>query len=198
MKIAVLGGGLTGLAAARKAAAAGHTVRLLESGPRLGGPVRTELVDGWRVEGGPNSFRVSSPEMRSMVSELGLDAERIDPDPAAANRYVAMGNRLVALPTTSSPTELMASPLLGMGAKIRIASEVSFKPHLRKDDVSVADFAREHFGDQVLERLGQPLVSGTWAGDAERLSLRHAFPRAWEAERASGSVLRALSEASRK
>jgi oxygen-dependent protoporphyrinogen oxidase len=136
--------------------------------------------------------------MRSMVSELGLDAERIDPDPAAANRYVAMGNRLVAVLTTSSPTELMASPLLGMGAKIRIASEVSFKPRLRKDDVSVADFAREHFGDQVLERLGQPLVSGIWAGDAERLSLRHAFPQAWEAERTTGSVLRALAEASRK
>jgi oxygen-dependent protoporphyrinogen oxidase len=64
--------------------------------------------------------------------------------------------------------------------------------------VSVADFAREHFGDQALERLGQPLVSGIWAGDAERLSLRHAFPQAWEAERTTGSILKALADASRK
>jgi oxygen-dependent protoporphyrinogen oxidase len=198
MKIAVLGGGLTGLAAAWKASSAGHAVRLLESGSRLGGPVRTELIDGWMVEGGPNSFRGTSPELRAMLGELGLDAERIEPNPAAANRYVAMGNRLVAIPPASSPKDLMSSPLLGMGAKIKIASEVSFKPRIRKDDVSVADFAREHFGDQALERLGQPLVSGIWAGDAERLSLRHAFPRAWEAERASGSVLRALADASRK
>ncbi len=133
-----------------------------------------------------------------MIGELGLDRERIDPNPAAGNRYVAMGNRLVAIPPSSSPKELMSSPLLGMGAKIKIASEVSFKPRLRKEDVSVANFAREHFGDQALERLGQPLVSGIWAGDAERLSLRHAFPQAWEAERTMGSVLRALADASRK
>lgn len=197
MKIAVLGGGLTGLTAAWKASAAGHAVRLLESGPRLGGAVRTEFIDGWRVEGGPNSFRASTPETRAILGELGLDAQTINPDSAARNRYVVIGNRLVAVPQTSSPKELMASPLLGMGAKIRLASEASFKPRIRREDVSVADFAREHFGDQALERLGQPLVSGIWAGDAERLSLRQAFPQAWEAERTTGSLLRAMADASR-
>jgi len=198
MKIAVLGGGLTGLTAAWKASAAGHSVRLFESGARLGGLVRTEFIDGWLVEGAPNSFRGTSPEIRSMLGELGLDAEMMAPDAAAKNRYVAMGNRLFAIPPSSSPKELMASPILGMGSKIRIASEVTLKPRNRTEDVSVADFAREHFGDQALERLGQPLVSGIWAGDAERLSLRHAFPQAWEAERTSGSVLRALGDASSK
>jgi protoporphyrinogen/coproporphyrinogen III oxidase len=198
MKIAVLGGGLTGLTAAWRVATAGHSVRLLEAGPRLGGPVRTESIDGWTVECAPNSFRGTSPETRSMLAELGLDDERIEPDAAASNRYVALGSRLVAIPPASSPKELMASPLLGMGAKMRIASETSFKPRIRKEDASVADFAREHFGDQALERIGQPLVSGIWAGDAERLSLRHAFPQAWEAERTTGSVLRALAEAGKR
>src|SRR5277367_4932356 len=105
MKIAVLGGGLTGLTASWKVAAAGHSVRLFESSARLGGPVRTEIIDGWMVEGAPNSFRGTSPELRSMIGELGLDAERIDPDPVAKNRYVAMGNRLVAIPPSSSPKE---------------------------------------------------------------------------------------------
>jgi oxygen-dependent protoporphyrinogen oxidase len=198
MKIAVLGGGLTGLTAAWRVAAAGHSVRLLESGHRLGGPVRTESIEGWMVEAAPNSFRGTSPQMRSMLGELGLDAEWIDPDPIAKNRYVAMGSSLVAIPAASSPKDFLASPLLGMGAKIRVASEVTIKPKVRKEDVSVADFAREHFGDQVLERLGQPLVSGIWAGDAERLSLRHAFPQAWEAERTTGSILKALADAGRR
>src|SRR5277367_284698 len=110
MKIAVLGGGLTGLTAAWKASSAGHSVRLLESGARLGGPVRTEIIDGWMVEGAPNSFRGTSPEIRSMLTELGLGTETIEPDPAAKNRYVAMGNRLFAIPPSSSPKELMASP----------------------------------------------------------------------------------------
>jgi protoporphyrinogen/coproporphyrinogen III oxidase len=198
MKIAVLGGGLTGLTAAWKASSAGHSVRLFESTERLGGPVLTEVIEGWMVEGAPNSFRSASPEIRSLLSELGLVAEIIEPDPVAKNRYVAMGDRLVAIPPSSSPKELMASPILGMGAKIRIASEVTTKPRTRTNDVSVADFAREHFGGQALERLGQPLVSGIWAGDAERLSLRYAFPQAWEAERTTGSLLRAMADASSK
>jgi oxygen-dependent protoporphyrinogen oxidase len=194
MNVAVLGGGLTGLAAAWKLTAAGHTVRLLESGPRLGGTVRTDMVDGWMVEAGPNSFRSDSEETEAMLGELGLGAERIEPAAVARRSYISLNGKLEAVPSSSSPKEFMATPLLTMGARLRVAAEATFRPQIRKDDVSVATLVREHFGSSVLERIGQPLVSGIWAGDAERLSARYAFPQAWEAERTAGSLLRALSE----
>ena len=198
MNVAVLGGGLTGLCAAWRLTAAGHSVRLLESGLRLGGTVRTDRVDGWMVEGGPNSFRSDSQDTEAMLRELGLGAERIEPEAVARRSYISLHGKLEAVPSASSKKEFMATPLLTMGARLRVASEATFKPQIRKDDVSVASFVREHFGSSVLERIGQPLVSGIWAGDAERLSTRYAFPQAWEAERTTGSLLRALSERARR
>jgi protoporphyrinogen/coproporphyrinogen III oxidase len=198
MNVAVLGGGLTGLTAAWRLSGAGHAVRLLESGSRLGGPVLTDATGGWMIEGAPNSFRCDSPEIDRMLVELGLGAERIEPDAASKRSYISMGGKLVAVPSPSAPQEFLSTPLLTMGARIRLAAESAFKPRARTGDVSVADFVREHFGDVVLERIGQPLVSGIWAGDAERLSVRHAFPQAWEAERTTGSVIRALSERGRR
>jgi len=198
MNVAVLGGGLTGLSAAWSLSGAGHVVRLLESGSRLGGPVLTDAIDGWMIEGAPNSFRCDSPETDAMLVELGLGAERIEPDAASRRSYLSMGGKLIAVPSPSAPQEFLSTPLLTMGARMRLAAESAFKPRARSGDVSVADFVREHFGDVVLERIGQPLVSGIWAGDAERLSVRHAFPQAWEAERTTGSVVRALSERARR
>jgi oxygen-dependent protoporphyrinogen oxidase len=198
MKVAVLGGGLTGLSAAWRLSLAGHSVRLFESAPRLGGSVVTESADGWMVEGGPNSFRGDSPEIGTMLGELGLAKERIEPDAVARRSYISLGGKLTALSPPSSLKEFMASPFLTLRARMRVASEAMFKPRARPADVSVADFVRDHFGEAVLERIAQPLVSGIWAGDAERLSVRCAFPQAWEAERSTGSLLRALAERARK
>jgi oxygen-dependent protoporphyrinogen oxidase len=198
MNVAVLGGGLTGLTAAWKLSGAGHSVRLFESGPRLGGAVRTEIADGWVADAGPVSLREESPQLRGMLGELGLDAERTVSHTASMNRYVALNGRLVALPNSASPVEFMKTPLLPAAAKLKVAAERAFRPLVRNGDVSVAEFIRDHFGSVALERIGQPLVSGIWAGDAERLSLRHAFPLAWEAERTTGSLLRALADRGKK
>jgi oxygen-dependent protoporphyrinogen oxidase len=191
MRVAVLGGGVTGLTAAWRLAQAGHTVSLLESGPRLGGSVHTELVDGWLVEAGPNSIRESAPEVGALLGELGLGAERVESAPAAARRYLAHRGALVPLPAPSSPRSLMGTPLLSLRSKARIARELARRPVARTADVSVGDFMRDHFGAQIVERAIQPFVSGYCAGDPERLSTRYALPWAWEAERATGSLLRA-------
>ena len=198
MNVAVLGGGLTGLTAAWRLSGAGHSVSLLESAPRLGGSVVSEWVDGWLVEGGPNSLRGDSPEIGAMLDELGLAPERIEPDAVAKRSYISLGGKLVALPPPSSLKEFMATPFLTMRARMRVAAESMFKPRARSADVSVADFVRDHFGEVVLDRIAQPLVGGIWAGDAERLSVRSAFPQAWEAERTTGSLLRTLAERARK
>jgi protoporphyrinogen/coproporphyrinogen III oxidase len=198
MNVAVLGGGVTGLTAAWKLSAAGHSVRLFESAPRLGGTVRTEAVDGWLVEAGPQSFQDSSPEIGALIRELGLGPERIAPGPAARNRYIVRNGELVALPTPSNLAALVATPLFSFGTKLKITGEAARKPIVRAGDVSVADLVRDHFGSEVLERIVQPFIGGIYAGDAERLSARHAFPQIWEAERTTGSLVRAGLEAARK
>jgi protoporphyrinogen/coproporphyrinogen III oxidase len=198
MRVAVLGGGVTGLTAAWKLTEAGHAVRLFEAGSRLGGSVQTETSEGWTVEGGPNSFQEDSPELRSWLDALGLGAERIESAPAAKNRFIAMGDRLVALPSPSSPLSFLSSPLLSPRGKLGVLREIARSRQIRADDVSIGDFVRDHFGSEVLRRVVQPFVSGTYAGDPERLSARHALSRAWEAEKKSGSLVRAGAAAARR
>ena len=196
MTIAVLGGGVTGLTAAWKLAEAGHEVRVFQAGKRPGGSVRTLRKSGWLFDAGPNAIREDA-KTRGLIEELGLSTERIEAAPASKDRFVAFRGSLVAVPSASSPADLLTTPLLTMGSRLRIAAEAAFKPRNRTADVSVADFVREHFGEAVLERAVQPLVGGIWAGDAERLSVQYAFPQAWDAERKSGSIVRALAEAAR-
>jgi oxygen-dependent protoporphyrinogen oxidase len=191
MNVAVLGGGVTGLTAAWKLSAAGHTVRLLEAGERTGGVVRTEIADGWLVEAGPISFQESSPEIAALIDELGLAGERINANPAAANRYIAQKGRLVAVPPPTSVAAFLSTPLLSFRSKLAVGSEASRTPVNRTEDVSVAAMVRDHFGKEILETLVQPLIGGIYAGDAERLSAQHAFPMIWEAERTVGSFVRA-------
>jgi oxygen-dependent protoporphyrinogen oxidase len=197
MKVAVLGGGITGLTAAWKLQLAGHEVRLLESSARPGGSVRTDRAEGWLVEAGPNALQ-ETPEVASLLAELGLLPERIVAAPQARNRYIARGGELVALPTPSDVTGLISTPLLSFGSKLKVTSEVARSPRTRGADVSVAELVRDHFGSEILERFVQPFIGGIYAGDAERLSAQYAFPKVWEAERTSGSLVRAGLEASKR
>lgn len=189
MKVAILGGGVTGLTAAWHLSRAGHQVRVLESAPRVGGNIRTECADGWLAEAGPNSFQESTPEVAAMIAELGLGGERLTTLPAAKKRYLVLGGKLV--PAPDGPGAFFSTPLFSFGTKVKILSEVLQSPRNRPADVSVAQFVTDHVGAQVLERAVQPFIGGIYAGDSERLSARHAFPKLWEAERATGSLIRA-------
>jgi oxygen-dependent protoporphyrinogen oxidase len=197
MKIAVLGGGVTGLTAAWRLELAGLDVRLFESSARLGGSVRTEASGAWLVEAGPHAVQ-ESPEIAAIFDELGLGPERIVAAPEAKNRYIVRKGDLVALPTPSDVAGLVATPLLSFGSKLKVTSELARSPRSRTGDVSIAELVRDHFGGEILERFVQPLVGGIYAGDAERLSARHAFPQVWEAEKTTGSLVRAGLEAARK
>jgi oxygen-dependent protoporphyrinogen oxidase len=198
MTVAVLGGGVTGLTAAWRLSSAGHKVRLLEASARLGGVVRSESTDGWLVESGPVSFQESTSEIAGVISELGLGPERVVSSPAAVNRYIVRKGTLVAVPAPTSLAAFLSTPLLSMRSKIVVGAEATRKPVNRTEDVSVADIVRDHFGREVLEMLVQPLIGGIFAGDAEKLSVRHAFPKIWEAERTVGSFVRAAAEGASK
>jgi len=150
--------------------------------------IRSESSEGWLVESGPNSFQESSPEISALLHELGLDAERVFANPGARNRYLVRRGRLV--PAPMSPGAFFSSPLLSLGAKLRVLGELLTQRRVRTTDLSVAAFARAHFGSQVTDQVVQPFASGVYAGDAQKLSTRYAFPKLWELEQTHGSLLR--------
>jgi len=196
VKVAVLGGGITGLTAAWRLSGAGHSVRVFEAAPRLGGAIRSESVDGWLVEAGPNSFQESAPEISAMFRDLGLGPELVQSAPAAKNRYLALNGALVAAPM--GPGGFFSTPLFSFRTKMRILMEVTRSPRARQDDASVAELISDHFGSEVLERAFQPFIGGIYAGDAKRLSARHGFPKLWEAERTTGSIIRSAIAGSKR
>jgi oxygen-dependent protoporphyrinogen oxidase len=186
--IAVLGAGVTGLTAAYRLAQRGHRVRLFEASGRVGGAVRTEIVDGWLIEGGPNSLLAGEPAVNALIDELGLRAECVRANAAATSRYVVRRSRLVAVPTTLR--WFVASPLFSVGAKLRVLAEARLRPRVRTTDLSLEEFVRSHFGQQVVDYALNPYVSGVYAGDPRKLSARYAFPKMWEREQRHGSLLR--------
>ncbi|MFH1499907.1 MAG: protoporphyrinogen oxidase [Verrucomicrobiota bacterium] len=188
--IAIIGGGITGLVAAHRLVREGHRVTVFESSECLGGCIRTERDGDWLVESGPNSIQDNCPEFTRLLAELNL-AERLqEANPAARNRYLVRDGKLLAAPL--SPGAFLGTPLLSFGAKLRLFGDLFKRPLARPDDVSVAEFFRDHFGREAVDHAVAAMVSGIYAGDAAKLSAQHAFPTLWKMERAHGSLLRGL------
>ena len=195
LPVAILGGGLTGLSAARALIRAGHRVRLFEHSDRLGGAVASELhPGGWLVEAGPNSLQ-ETPAVAQLIRDLGLDSQRVAAQPAAKNRYIVRDGRPVPLPL--SPPAFLRTPLFSLCTKVRLLTELLRGPRVRHGDVSIATLVREHFGTELVDYALNPFVAGIYAGDASHLSSRHAFPSLWQAEQTHGSLLRAQISAAR-
>ncbi len=203
-RIAVLGGGIAGLAAAYRLAKARQARApveefLIEAGPRLGGVIRTERVEGFLIEAGPDSFLTEKPQAAALCRELGLGDQLIGSNDAERRTYVVHEGRLVPLPEglmLMVPTKLwpvFRSPLIPFSSLSAMARDWFSGPR-RGDsfpaDESVADFVRRHFGSAILENVADPLLAGVYGGDSERLSVRAVLTRFWEMERKSGSLIR--------
>ncbi len=187
--VAVVGAGLTGLAAARRLALAGRPVAVFDAAPEPGGVIRSERhPEGWLIESGPNSMQ-ETPPVAALVRELGLEAARQVASPEAKNRYVLRDGAPRPLPL--SPPGFFRSALFSRRTKFRVFREIFRRRRPRRQDLPLADFFREHFGQELLDYALDPFVSGIFAGDASRLSARHAFPALWKAEHEHGSLVRA-------
>jgi len=184
--IVVIGGGIAGLACAYRLQTRGLPVLLLEKSAQAGGVIRSVRRDGFLFDLGPQSFLSTDPLLQ-FISELGLDSELVKADPRAP-RYVLLNNALVRVPM--GPAELFSTPVLRLGSKLKIFLEMFGWSQPPEPDESIASFVRRKFGEELLENLASPFVSGVYAGDAERISLRAAFPSAYAWEKQSGSVLR--------
>lgn len=184
--VVVIGAGISGLACAYKLRQRGVPVTLLESENRAGGLMGTVEKDGFLFETGPQSFQGTAPLLQ-LIRELGIDGQLCTADPKAP-RYVLRNGRLLKIPM--SPQAIVSTSLLGLGSRWKVVSEPFHTTHPPPEEESVAKFVRRKFGHEILEYLVSPFVSGVYAGDPEKLSLRAAFPTLEEWEREYGSVLR--------
>ena len=195
--VAIVGGGISGLSAAYELLRRGLSVRVLEAGPRPGGVIRTERFDGWVVDGGPDSLLVQKPAAVSLCRELGI-AERLVSTLTPRTAYVLRDGRLHPIAEGSflgfpvKASALARSSLFTLGGRVRMAGEVLVRRSVSPDDESIASFVERRFGAEAVDYLAEPLLAGIHAGDVDRLSVRALFPRLVEAERQSGSVIRAL------
>jgi len=209
MRIAIVGGGIAGLAAAfelEKARAAGAQVdyTLYEERPRLGGSLASEIVDGAVLERGPDSFLTEKPAAAELCRELGLGGELLPSNDAARKTYIVVRNRLVALPDGLMflvPTKLIPTALtrlFGLRTKIRMGLELLHASRPSGGDESVAALVRRHFGQEAVDRLADPLLSGIYGGDAEQLSAQTVLPRLVEMETKYGSLTRGMLAAHKR
>src|ERR1700691_3117086 len=186
IQAAVIGAGISGLACAYRLQQLGLDVGVFESTAAPGGMIDSVEKDGLLFEAGPQSFQ-GTPELLELIRELGLEAQLQKADPRAP-RYVLLHHRLRKVPM--SPQALLASTLLNPVSRWKIASEPFKKSQPPTEEESVAAFVRRKFGHEILEYLVAPFVSGVYAGDPEKLSLKAAFPTLDEWERRYGSILR--------
>jgi protoporphyrinogen/coproporphyrinogen III oxidase len=209
VRIAIIGGGIAGLAAAyelEKARAQGEAVSytLFEARPRLGGTLASEIVDGAVLERGPDSFLTEKPAAAELCRELGLGQELIPSNDAARKTWIVVRNRLIPLPDGLMflvPTKLMPTaltPLFSFSTKLRMGLELLHPPRAAAGDESVAALVERHFGREAVERLAGPLLSGIYGGDAAQLSAQAVLPRLVEMERTYGSLTRGMLAARRQ
>lgn len=190
-RIVVVGGGIAGLSTAwavRWRDPGAHLL-VLERGTRTGGNIRTELVDGYTCEGGPDGFLDSAPETLRLVRQIGLERRLLPSRDAARKRYIFRKGRLHQVPL--SPQEMIRSALLSPTGKLRLLCE-PFSRRPSDSDESIHDFAARHIGEEAASVLVESMVSGIFAGDAHALSLRACFPKMWEMESRHGSLVRAM------
>jgi protoporphyrinogen/coproporphyrinogen III oxidase len=211
-RIAIIGGGISGLAAAfeleeRRSAGATIDYVLYEATARLGGVLRTENIEGCIVEAGPDSFITEKPWATDLCRALGLGDQLIGSNDADRKTYILTRGRLIEMPdglmfmvpTKILPTGL--SPLFSWKTKLRMTQEL-FHPRRAADqqndhDESVAAFVERHYGSEMVDRLADPLLSGVYGGEAASLSVRAVLPRFAEMERTHGSLGRAMLAARR-
>jgi oxygen-dependent protoporphyrinogen oxidase len=200
-KVVIVGGGIAGLSAAYDLARAGIESILFEKRPRLGGVIETQTWDNCIFDSGPDSFISQKPEALALIKELGLGDEVIGSNDHQRTTYIWKNGRLIALPdgvmmiVPSKVMPMVKSPLLSWATKIGMGLELLRKPNPNARDRSVAEFVVDHFGQETLDYLAEPLLSGVYGGDPAKLSIASVLPRFLDMEKKVGSLGRAVMTA---
>jgi oxygen-dependent protoporphyrinogen oxidase len=184
--VVVIGAGICGLVCAYRLKSLGLDVLLIEKSIRPGGVIKSESINGYLIERGPNSTQ-GTEEFLSLVEELGIQDELVEGDPKAP-AFVYFHGRLHRVPT--GPVSFATSRLLSLRGKLRLMAEPFVPQRVAQSEESVASFAARRIGREVADRLVAPFVSGIYAGNHERLSVQAAFPRLANLESKYGGLVR--------
>ncbi|HLK47005.1 MAG TPA: protoporphyrinogen oxidase [Bryobacteraceae bacterium] len=196
--VVIIGGGISGLSTAYYLSRRGIASTILESRPRLGGVIETEHIDGCTVEAGPDSFISAKPAALELIRELGLADQVIGSNDYSRKTFVWKHGKLVPLPDglmMMVPTKIMpllSTRLLSWGTKVRMALELLHAPKLHENDESVAEFIAEHYGEEAVDYLAEPLLSGIYGGDPREMSVTAVLPRFVTLSRQYGSLTRGV------
>jgi protoporphyrinogen/coproporphyrinogen III oxidase len=208
-RIAIIGGGISGLSAAytlEEKRQSGTPVQyvLFESSSRLGGVLVTDRIDGCIVEAGPDSFLTEKPWAAELCRKLDLGEQLIGSNDSERKTYIFANGKLVAMPDglmLMVPTKIIPtvfSPLFSWRTKMRMAAEWFHPPNRADEDETVARMVERHYGAEMVDLLADPLLSGVYGGEAAALSVRAVLPRFAEMESKHGSLGRAMHSARKK
>jgi oxygen-dependent protoporphyrinogen oxidase len=202
-RIAIVGGGISGLAAAfaleeRRRAGEALEFAVYESSPRFGGVLFTEQVEGCLIEAGPDSFLTEKPWAADLCRRLGIEDQLIGSNDADRKTYILVKGKLVPMPDGLMfmvPTQLspaILSSLFSPATKLRVAREWWYPVRVSNGDDSVAALVERHYGAEMVDRLADPLLAGVYGGEAAQLSVRAVLPRFVEMESKYGSLGRGM------
>ncbi len=204
LRIAVVGGGISGLAAAHRILEGADRLnqpadlKLLEAGSRLGGVIHTSERDGFLLEGGPDSFISEKPWALSLCHHLGLESSLIGTGDSHRRSFIVREGNLQPVPDgfyLLAPTRIwptITTPIFSWAGKIRMAADLVLPKKKRTsatEDESLADFVRRRLGQEALDRMAQPMIGGIYTSDPEELSLRATMPRFLDMEQEHRSLI---------
>ncbi len=187
-KIIIIGGGISGLTTAYWLQKYGFDVTILEKEKRAGGSIRTEKENGYLIECGPNSTLDVFQEVDDLCTELNIIEQKILADRTNKNRYVVRDGRLRLLPT--SPSQFFTTDLWTLRGKLRLMGEPFIRQYRDTLEESIASFVVRRTGQEFLDYAIDPFVTGVYAGNPERLSLKSCFPKMYSLEQGYGGLVR--------
>ncbi|HEY6390131.1 MAG TPA: protoporphyrinogen oxidase [Bryobacteraceae bacterium] len=197
-KVLIIGGGISGLSAAYYLNRAGIRPTLIEKAPQPGGVIRTTNQQGCLLEAGPDSFLAAKPAAMDLIRDLGLEHQVIGSNDHLRAVYILKHGKLVRLPdglVMMVPSKLMplvGTRLLSWSTKLRMGFEFLRRPNGSQPDRSVYDFLLDHYGEEAIDYLAEPLLAGVYGGDPKQLSANSVLPRFVEIETQYGSLTRGV------
>ena len=188
--VVIIGGGIAGLTCAHQFHEHGIPLALLEQSAHVGGCIHTLEQRGYLLELGPNTFLNSSTELWKLAEDVGLKDLKVETDPHIGNkRYIYKKDCLIPVP---AGPKILFSKILSLKSRLRLLKEPFILPKRTPGDESLASFVKRRLGEEILNTLVTPFVSGIYAGDPERLSLKAIFPKLAEAEERCGSIFKGM------